>query len=130
MADNPADEEAPVDCPKVVFVIGTTGAGKTKLSLDLADAIGGEIVSSDAIQLYRGLDIASAKATPEEQARAVHHMLDVSDPLAPDGAYTVIRYKAEALTCIREIAARGKVPIVVGGTNYYVEALMFEGALH
>ena len=106
---------------KVLVVAGPTASGKTALSIHLAQAVGGEIVSADSMQIYRGMDIGTAKASREEQASAVHHMLDVA---APDENYSVARYAEEAARCCEDIFARGKVPVITGGTGLYIDALL------
>ena len=106
---------------KVLVVAGPTASGKTALSIHLARAVGGEIVSADSMQIYRGMDIGTAKASREEQALAVHHMLDVA---APDENYSVARYAEEAARCCEDIFARGKVPVITGGTGLYIDALL------
>lgn len=105
-----------------MFVVaGPTASGKTALSIALAQAIGGEIVSADSMQIYRGMDIGTAKATPEEQAAVPHHMLDVADP---GENYSVARYVEEASACCEDIFSRGKVPIITGGTGLYIDSLL------
>ena len=106
-----------------VVLTGPTASGKTELSLRIADRIGAEIVSADAIQVYRHLDIGSAKPTMEERQAVRHHMIDVADP---DEDYSVARYQAEARECIKEILRREKTPLVVGGTGLYVHALTYD----
>ena len=106
-----------------VVLTGPTASGKTELSLRIADGIGAEIVSADAIQVYRHLDIGSAKPTMEERQAVRHHMIDVADP---DEDYSVARYQAEARECIKEILRREKTPLVVGGTGLYVHALTYD----
>lgn len=91
------------------------------MSIELAELIGGEIVSADSRQIYRGMDIGTAKATAEEQARVPHHLLDVVEP---DDALTLAEYQARAYRAIAEIAARGRVPLLVGGTGQYVAAVL------
>nr|CAH7759512.1 unnamed protein product [Callosobruchus chinensis] len=107
----------------LVVILGSTGSGKTKLSLDLAQRFDGEIIGADSMQIYKGLDISTAKATPEEQSVAPHHLIDILDP---HEAYTVTQYRNEALTVIQDVLDRNKLPIVVGGTNYYIEALLWK----
>ncbi len=106
---------------QIIVVAGPTASGKTRLGIELAKIYGGEIVSADSMQLYRGMDIGTAKATPDEQARAVHHMIDVIDP---SEAYSVARYVDEAGAVCDDILARGKVPILVGGTGLYIDSLI------
>ncbi len=106
-----------------VVLTGPTASGKTELSLRIADRIGAEIVSADAIQVYRHLDIGSAKPTMEERQAVRHHMIDVADP---DEDYSVARYQANARECIKGILCREKTPLVVGGTGLYVHALTYD----
>ncbi|HEY6038021.1 MAG TPA: isopentenyl transferase family protein, partial [Kofleriaceae bacterium] len=113
--------------PRLVVIVGPTGAGKTRLSLALAEKTGGEVISCDSQQVYLGMDIGTGKATPAERARVPHHLLDVVEP---DQDMTAARFIAMADAAIAEIAARGKPIIVVGGTGLYVRALLlglFEG---
>ena len=113
--------------PRLVLIVGPTGAGKTRVSLALAAATGGEVISCDSQQVYRGMDIGTGKATAEERARVPHHLLYV---VTPDQEMTVARFISMADAAIAEISARGKPIIVVGGTGLYVRALLlglFEG---
>ena len=107
--------------PKIVVVCGPTASGKTGLGIGLAQALNGEVVSADSMQIYRGMDIGTAKPTPEERAMAVHHMIDVADP---GEDYSVGRYVEQAGVCVDDILARGKPPIVVGGTGLYIDSLV------
>jgi len=102
-------------------VVGPTASGKTALAVALAEALGGEIVSADSVQIYRGFDAASGKPTPEETARARHHLVDVADPLEP---FDAARFVHLADAAIADIRARGRVPIVCGGTFLWVKALV------
>ena len=106
---------------KVVVVSGTTASGKTKLGILLAQSFGGEVISADSMQVYRGMDIGTAKPSIEEREGIPHHMLDVADP---SEEYSVARYVEEASGCAEEILGRGKLPIVVGGTGLYIDALV------
>jgi tRNA dimethylallyltransferase len=106
---------------QLVAIVGPTAAGKTALSLDLAEALDGEIVSADSRQIYRGMDIGTAKATPTEQARVPHHLLDIVDP---DQVLTLAEYQQMAYRVIDEIYQRGRLPFLVGGTGQYVAALL------
>ena len=106
---------------KVLVVAGPTASGKTSLGISLALALDGEIVSADSMQVYRRMDIGTAKATPAERARVPHHMLDVADPAEE---YSVSRYVEEAARCCEELISRGKVPVVVGGTGLYIDSLL------
>lgn len=107
----------------LIVILGSTGTGKTKLSLELAERFGGEIISADSMQVYTNLDIATAKATKEEQSRAKHHLLDVATPAEP---FTVTHFRNAALPIIEQLLANSKPPIVVGGTNYYIESLLWD----
>ena len=106
---------------KVIVVCGPTATGKTGLGIELALACGGEIVSADSMQVYRRMDVGTAKATPEEQARVPHHMLDVCEPWED---YSVSRYVREASRVCDELLERGKVPVIVGGTGLYIDSLL------
>lgn len=105
----------------IIAIVGPTAAGKTALSLALAEMLGGEIVSADSRQIYRGMDIGTAKATAEEQARAPHHLLDL---VAPDQILTLAEYQRLAYATIADIHARGRLPLLVGGTGQYVHAVL------
>ena len=106
---------------KIVVVCGPTASGKTALSIALAKAFDGEVVSADSMQIYRGMDIGTAKPTREEMDGVPHHMLDVA---APGEQYSVSRYVEEATACVEDILARGKLPIVCGGTGLYIDGLI------
>ena len=107
--------------PKIVVVCGPTATGKTRLGIELAKHYNGEIVSADSMQIYRRMDIGTAKATAEERSAAVHHMLDVAEPWEN---YSVARYVEEASRCCEDILSRGKLPILVGGTGLYIDSLV------
>jgi tRNA dimethylallyltransferase len=102
-------------------VVGPTAVGKTALSLCLAEAVGGEIVSADSRLFYRGMDVGTAKPTPEERARVPHHLIDIADP---DETVGLAEFQARAYAAIEDIHARGKVPVLVGGTGQYVRAVV------
>lgn len=106
--------------PRILCVVGPTSSGKTVLSLVLAKKFGGEIVNADARQLYRGFDIGTGKPSMEEQAGIPHYLFD-EDPVQQ---ITVSEWKERALVCIREIVSRGRLPILVGGTGLYIQALV------
>ena len=103
------------------MVCGPTATGKTRLGIELALALGGEIVSADSMQIYRGMDVGTAKAAAAERAQAPHHMLDVADP---GEEYSVARYVEEASRCCDDILSRGLVPVIVGGTGLYIDSLL------
>ncbi|GFR00958.1 tRNA dimethylallyltransferase [Trichonephila clavata] len=107
----------------VVAVLGCTGTGKSKLAIELAKKFNGEIISADSMQVYKGLDIVTNKVTLEEQEAAVHHFLNFVDPL---NRYTVVDFRNQALPVIENIMKQNKLPIIVGGTNYYIESLFWE----
>ena len=104
----------------ILVVVGPTAAGKTDLAIALAAALGGEIISADSRQIYRGMDIGTAKATPEQRARVPHHLLDVVNP---DQVLTLAEYQHMAYDAIAEVQSRGLVPILAGGTGQYVRAV-------
>ncbi len=106
-----------------IAVVGPTGTGKSALALDLAEQLGGEIVNADAMQLYRGMDIGTAKLTVPERRGIVHHQLDV---LEVTDIATVANYQAAAAADIEAIAARGAVPVIVGGSMMYIQSLLDE----
>jgi tRNA dimethylallyltransferase len=105
----------------LVVIVGPTAVGKTALAVRLAEAVGGEIVSADSRQVYRGMDIGTAKATLEELARVPHHLLDVVEP---DEALSLAQFQELAYAAIDDITARGRVPFLVGGTGQYVKAVV------
>lgn len=106
---------------RIGVIVGPTACGKTASSIAVAKKMDAEIISADSIQVYRGLDIGSAKPTREEMQGIAHHMIDVVD--ASDAAFSVGKYLEGASACIDDIAARGKFPLVVGGTGLYIHAL-------
>lgn len=109
--------------PKVIVIGGPTASGKTALSIELAKAIGGEIVSADSMQIYQEMNIGTAKPEEEEKQGIPHYMIDV---VKPNERYSVAEYKKEAKKAIKEILQKGKVPIVVGGTGLYIDSLIYE----
>ncbi|PVG80959.1 tRNA (adenosine(37)-N6)-dimethylallyltransferase MiaA [Nocardioides gansuensis] len=114
-------ENGRVSSLPVVAVVGATASGKTALSLDLAQALGGEIVNTDAMQLYRGMDIGTAKLPEPRRRRIRHHLLDVLDVTEPA---TVAEFQAMARAAIDDIHARGRVPVLVGGSALYTRAVL------
>ena len=106
---------------QIVCVVGPTACGKTKLGIELAKQFHGEVVSADSMQIYRGMTIGTAAPTAEEMEGIPHHMIAVADPREP---YSVARFVEEATACVDDILARGKLPIVVGGTGLYLDALV------
>lgn len=106
---------------KIVVLSGPTASGKTSLALSLAQIFPFEIVSADSMQVYKSMDIATAKATPEEQAQVPHHLLDVVEPWE---SFSVSDYCRLAETAITDILSRGKIPLICGGTGFYIKALI------
>lgn len=107
----------------IILILGPTAGGKTRLAIDLANAIGGECLCADSMQVYRGMDIGTAKPTPEEQAEVPHHLLDIADPA--EAGFTVDTWLSRAQDTIELVRSLGRYPIVVGGTNLYVKALLY-----
>lgn len=108
---------------KVIVICGPTASGKTNLSIELAKKIKGEIVSCDSMQIYREMDIGTAKPTQEEKQGIEHYLLDF---VSPEERYSVADYKRDAKKAIKEIIKKGKTPIVVGGTGLYIDSLIYE----
>lgn len=108
---------------KVIVICGPTASGKTAMSIELAKKINGEIVSCDSMQIYKEMDIGTAKPTCEEMQGIKHYMIDI---ISPDQRYSVADYKRDAKIAIREILKKGKTPIIVGGTGLYVDSLIYE----
>ena len=108
--------------PKVVVIVGPTASGKTALSIELAKKINGEIISSDSMQIYKDMDIGTAKVTKEEMQGIKHYLVDF---VSPDCRYTVSDFKKDSENAIKEILQKGKTPIVVGGTGLYVNSLIY-----
>jgi len=106
--------------PRIVIICGPTATGKTRLGVALAKALDGEVVSADSMQVYRHMAIGTARPTAEEMEGVPHHMLAVAEP---EEAFSVARYVAEATPIVDDILARGKVPLIVGGTGLYIDAL-------
>jgi len=106
---------------KVLFITGATATGKTDISIALAEELRGEIISSDSMQIYRGMDIGTAKASREVQLRVPHHLIDVCEP---SDSFSVQQYRELAISAIEDISSRGLLPIVVGGTGLYIDALL------
>lgn len=105
---------------RLIAIVGPTGVGKTALAIDLAQRLNGEIVSADSRQIYRGMDIGTGKPTPDQLARARHHLIDRVDP---DQSYTLAEYQADAYAAIEAIFSQDKQPLLVGGTGLYVRAV-------
>lgn len=107
----------------LIILTGPTAVGKTKASIGLAKAVDGEIISADSMQVYRHMDIGSAKIKPEEMEGIPHHLIDV---LEPDDEFHVVKFQQLAQKAMREIWERGHIPIVTGGTGFYIQALLYD----
>jgi tRNA dimethylallyltransferase len=107
--------------PKLVVLLGPTASGKSGSGIRLAQHFNGEIISADSRQVYRGLDIGTAKVTPAEQALVPHHVLDVADPRE---VYTVVQFQQDAITAINDTLKRGHQPFLVGGSPHYIQAVV------
>jgi tRNA dimethylallyltransferase len=121
MSSSARSDGAEPGAPPLIVVVGPTASGKTELALRLAEVAGGEIVSADSVQVYRGFDIGSSKPTRAEQERAPHHLIDLVDPEQP---FDAARWASLAAGAIDEIRARSRRPFVVGGTFLWVRALL------
>ena len=107
----------------IICIVGPTGVGKTKLSIELAKKINGEIINADSTQVYKGMDIATAKVTEEEKEGIPHHLFDIKE-INED--YTVYDYQKDCRLKIEEIKKRGNTPIIVGGTGLYIKAALYD----
>lgn len=108
---------------KIITIVGPTAVGKTKLSIELAKQLNGEIISGDAMQIYRGMDIGTAKITHAEMEDVPHHLLDEKNP---EDSYSVAEFQKTVRAKIDEISERGKLPIIVGGTGLYIKAVLYD----
>lgn len=106
----------------LVILTGPTAVGKTELSVRLAEMINGEIISADSMQVYRRMDIGTAKVTKEEQNGIVHHLIDILEPWED---FNVVEFQKRALDAVQSIRQRGKIPILVGGTGFYIQSLLY-----
>ena len=107
----------------VLCIVGPTAVGKTRMSIELAKALNGEIISGDSMQIYRGMDIGTAKATLEERQGIVHHLIDEKNP---DEPYSFSAFQQTVRAKIEEIKSRGKLPIIVGGTGLYIKSVLYD----
>lgn len=108
---------------KVIVVVGPTGVGKTKMGVALAKYFDGEVISGDSMQIYKTMDIGTAKVTKEETEGIVHHLVDIKNP---DESYSVKEFQEEVRLKIKDISSRGKIPIIVGGTGLYIKAALYD----
>ena len=111
----------PMTNQPLLCIVGPTASGKSALAVELALRLGGEVVSCDSMQIYHGCDIVTAKASPEERTTVPHHLLDI---IEPNESYSAASFARAASEVIENIKARGKVPIVCGGTGFYLRALL------
>lgn len=109
--------------PRLLVLLGPTAVGKTRMSLDLAKALNAEIISGDSMQVYRGMDIGTAKIKPEEQEGVPHHLIDICGPEHP---FSVAEFQERCRELIADISGRGKLPFIVGGTGLYVESVVYD----
>ncbi|XP_035490443.1 tRNA dimethylallyltransferase isoform X1 [Scophthalmus maximus] len=110
--------------PSLVVILGATGTGKSKLAMEIGKRLQGEIISADSMQVYQGLNIITNKVTAEELTQCRHHMISFVDPLV--SSYTVVDFRNKALDLIDDMHSRNKLPVIVGGTNYYIESLLWK----
>ncbi|WP_102346860.1 tRNA (adenosine(37)-N6)-dimethylallyltransferase MiaA [Bacillus sp. Marseille-P3661] len=108
---------------KVITIIGPTAVGKTKTGIELAKVLDGEVISGDSMQIYRGMDIGTAKVTKEEMEGIPHHLIDIKDP---NETFSVAEFQALVTDLIEDITKRGKIPIIVGGTGLYIQSVLFD----
>lgn len=109
--------------PFIVAIVGPTASGKTELGVTLAKAIDGEVISGDSMQVYQGMDIGTAKVTPDEMDGIPHHLIDI---LKPDETYSAYDFQQQAQQLITDITTRSKVPIIVGGTGLYIQSVIYD----
>ena len=108
---------------KVIVIVGPTSVGKTKMGVELAKKINGEVISGDSMQIYKGMDIGTAKVTKEEMDGVIHHLIDIK---YPNESYSVKDFQDEVRKCIDDISSRNKMPIIVGGTGLYIKAALYD----
>lgn len=107
----------------ILAIVGPTAVGKTKMSIALSKIYNGEVINNDSMQIYKGLDVGTAKATKEEMDRVPHHLLSIKEV---EENYSVFDYQKDARNCIEDIKSRGKIPVFVGGTGYYLKAALYD----
>ena len=107
----------------LIIIAGPTAVGKTAFSISLSEEIGGEIISADSMQVYRGMDIGSAKATEQERQRVPHHLIDVMDPTEE---FNIVQFQKLAKEAMEGIYLRGHVPVIVGGTGFYIQSVLYD----
>ncbi|MCG3398694.1 tRNA (adenosine(37)-N6)-dimethylallyltransferase MiaA [Staphylococcus massiliensis] len=109
--------------PFLIVIVGPTGVGKTEFSIELAKRVDGEIISGDSMQIYKGMDIGTAKVTKEEMKGIPHHMIDIMEP---DASFSVYDFKVRVQALIEDISSRGKTPIIAGGTGLYIQSVLYD----
>ncbi|GGC89743.1 tRNA dimethylallyltransferase [Thalassobacillus devorans] len=109
--------------PVVVSVVGPTAVGKTKLGIEIAKRFNGEVISGDSMQIYRSMDIGTAKVTPKEMEGIPHHMIDIKEP---EDSFSVAEFKERVTEAIEDISSRGKLPVIVGGTGLYIQSVLYD----
>ncbi len=107
----------------LLIISGPTAVGKTELSLNICKEIGGEVINADSMQVYRGMDIGTAKIPPNERAGVPHHLIDILDP---NENFDVVRFQTEAKKCIEDVLSHGHIPVLVGGTGFYIQAVLYD----
>ena len=107
----------------IIIIYGPTAVGKSKVGVELAKLVNGEVISADSMQIYKHLDVGSAKVTNEEMDGIVHHMINIKEP---NEDYSVSDFCEDCKKCIKDIKSRGKVPVIVGGTGLYLKSLISE----
>ncbi len=107
----------------LLIISGPTAAGKTEISLELAESLNGEIINADSMQVYKGMDIGTAKLSENERKNIPHHLMDICEPCDNDD---VMQFQIDAKKCINEITSRGHIPIMVGGTGFYIQAVLYD----
>jgi tRNA dimethylallyltransferase len=118
---NPNSQISRLQATKLLVVVGPTAVGKSAIAIELAERLRGEIISADSRYLYRGLEVGTAKPSPADRARVPHHLIDVADP---DQPVSLAEYQEMALTSIKEVYERGRLPLLVGGTGQYIRAVV------
>ncbi|MBO4396761.1 MAG: tRNA (adenosine(37)-N6)-dimethylallyltransferase MiaA [Eubacterium sp.] len=108
---------------RILVISGPTAVGKTDISLELAEKLNGEIINADSMQVYRGMNIGTAKLPEDKRKNIPHHLIDICDP---SENYDVMRFQNDAVKCIEDITARGNTPILVGGTGFYIQAVLYD----
>ena len=120
----PPDGSTPDTRPPLVIIAGPTAVGKSEAAVELALRIHGSVISADSMQVYRGMDIGTAKISPEQRKGIPHYLIDLIDPRE---TWNVVRFQQEARKALAEIYGEGRIPILCGGTGFYIQALLYGG---